>query len=353
MGFQTWGFVALEAILHYLNNADVVENFCTEGAYRTMTLVYRIEQVTKVYRGSTKKANNRLTLSIQEGEIFGLLGPNGAGKSTLVKQITGIVRPTSGNIQLFGIDVVKNPEVISEYVAVQPQHMTALVDLYPQEALLYTAQLRHVSETVARKQTQALMEELELERMRKKLIRHLSGGQQKLVSLALAFIGDRPVQIFDEPTNELDPVVRRRVWEKLLSLHRQGTTIIIVTHNVLEAERIIERVGIINRGRLLALGGVGELKARIDQRIRLELLIKSEPLGLSQGRDYQSILQSLGETRALTEQHWVVLCPRAKTQSTINQIFEHIGMENLDDFRILTPSLEDVYLQLGGETKLG
>jgi ABC-type multidrug transport system ATPase subunit len=314
-----------------------------------MAIVYHVEQVTKVYRGSARKANDQLTLSIQEGEIFGLLGPNGAGKSTLVNQIAGITRPTSGSIHLYGIDVVKNPEVIPEYVALQPQRVYALWDLYPQEALLYTAQLRHIPETLARKQAQALMEELELEPLRKKLIGRLSGGQQKLVSLALAFIGDRPVQIFDEPTNELDPVVRRRVWDKLLSLHRQGKTIILVTHNVLEAERVIERVGIINHGQLLALGSVGDLKARVDQRIRLELLLKTDLLGTSR----HHILKSLGETRALTEQHWVILCPRARIHNTINQVFEHIGMENLDDFRILTPSLEDVYLQLGGDAKLG
>ena len=91
-----------------------------------MALVYHIEELTKVYRGSAKKANDRLTLSIQEGEVFGLLGPNGAGKSTLVNQITGITRPTTGSIQLFGIDVVKNPQIIPEYVALQPQHVYAL-----------------------------------------------------------------------------------------------------------------------------------------------------------------------------------------------------------------------------------
>ncbi|TMC21729.1 MAG: ABC transporter ATP-binding protein [Chloroflexi bacterium] len=318
-----------------------------------MGIVYNISQVTKIYRGSAKKANDCLTLTIREGEIFGLLGPNGAGKSTLINQIAGITRPTSGNIHLFGIDVARNPEVIPEYVALQPQRMSALVDLYPREALLYTAQLRHVSKTVARQQMEHLIEELELEALCKKLIRHLSGGQQKLVSLALAFIGDRPVQIFDEPTNELDPVVRRRIWEKLLCLHRQGKTIIIVTHNVLEAEQVIEHVGIINHGQLLALGSVGGLKMQVDQRIRLELLLKAQPLGLTQRKIDPNILKSLGETRALTEQHWVILCSRAKTQSTINQIFEHIGMENLDDFRIVTPSLEDVYLQLGGDIKLG
>jgi ABC-type multidrug transport system ATPase subunit len=260
---------------------------------------------------------------------------------------------TTGKIQLFGRDVVKNPEIISHFVSLQPQHLFALRDLYPQEALLSTAQLRNASQAKARRQTQALMEELEMEPLHKKLIRDLSGGQRKLVSLALAFIGDRPVQIFDEPTNELDPVVRRRVWDKLLSLHQQGKTIIVVTHNVLEAERVIERVGIINHGQLLALGSIGELKARIDQRIRLELLLKADWGVLSRGRSYQHILQSLGEARALTQQHWIILCDRTRTQNTINQIFEHIGMENLDDFRILTPSLEDVYLQLGGETKLG
>jgi ABC-type multidrug transport system ATPase subunit len=318
-----------------------------------MATVYHIEHLTKVYRGSAKKANNRLTLSIQEGEIFGLLGPNGAGKSTLVNQIAGITRPTTGSIELFGIDVVKNPEAIPEYVALQPQHVYAMFDLRPEEALIYTARLRHIPEPLARKQAQALIEELELEPLRKKLLRHLSGGQQKLVSLALAFIGDRPVQIFDEPTNELDPVVRRRIWDKLLSLNRQGKTIIIVTHNVLEAERVVQRVGIINHGQLLALGSVGDLKARVDQRIRLEILLKADSPILSQGRDYQRILQSLGDTCGLTQQHWVILCPRDRTQNTINQIFERIGMENLDDFRILTPSLEDVYLQLGGEAKLG
>jgi ABC-type multidrug transport system ATPase subunit len=168
------------------------------------------------------------------------------------------------------------------------------------------------------------------------------------VSLALAFIGDRPIQIFDEPTNELDPVVRRRVWDKLQRLQKEGKTIIIVTHNVLEAERVIQRVGIINHGQLLALGSVGDLKARIDQRIRLELLLKTEYLGTSK----HHILKSLGDTRTPTKQHWIILCPKGQMQHTINQISEHVGVENLDDFRILTPSLEDVYLQLGGDAKL-
>ena len=312
-----------------------------------LATVYRIENLTKIYKRSTKKANDALSLNIQEGEIFGLLGPNGAGKSTLVNQITGLVSPTSGTIRLFGMDVVKTPGIIPDYVAMQPQNSGALSDLYPQEAILFTAQLRGIAPRVAHKQTRALIEELGIDTFgKKKRLSQLSGGQKQLVTVAMALIGNRPVQVFDEPTNNLDPGVRRQVWEKLLSINREGTTIILVTHNVLEAERVIQRVGIINNGQLLALGTPGELKARVDQRVRLELLLKPETTG------YEHFLITLGETRALTPQHWTILCQRDNMQHTIDKIMTTIGLDRLDDLRILTPSLEDVYLQLGGGTKL-
>ena len=310
-----------------------------------MSTVYTISQLTKIYKGNTKKANDQISFSIQEGEIFGLLGPNGAGKSTLIKQIASLTRPTSGSISLYGMDVTKRPDLIPEYVALQTQDMFALRDVYPEEALLYTAQLRGCSHAEARRQTKALMEELRLGEFREKLIRNLSGGQRRLVHLALTFIGDRPIQIFDEPTNDLDPVVRLMIWEKLFKLNRQGKTIILVTHNVLEAERIIQRVSIINHGKLLAIGSIGELKARVDPRIRLELLLKAEYVSVAAYRD---LFAFLGEVRNLTPQHVVILCRRESMDSAIDLILYQIGIDKLDDLRIQTPSLEDVYLQLGG-----
>ncbi len=119
-----------------------------------------------------------------------------------------------------------------------------------------------------------------------------------------------------------------------------------MTHNVLEAERVIHRLGIINHGRLMALGTPGELKAKVGQRVRLELLFKPGADG------YGSLLESLGDARALSRQHWAVLCPRDEARSAIDQVLGEIGLERLEDFRILTPSLEDVYLQLGGGAKL-
>lgn len=311
-----------------------------------MAIVYRIDNLTKIYKKTTKKANEAITLDIRQGEIFGLLGPNGAGKSTLINQITGLVQPTQGSILLFGMDVVKRPDIIPEYVAMQAQNASPLLDLYPEEALLYTAMLRGVPASQARRQAQTLIEEFHLGSLQKKRLRRLSGGQLQLVHLAVTFIGGRPIQIFDEPTNNLDPSVRRQIWDKLLELNRSGTTIILVTHNVMEAERVVRRVGIINEGHLLAIGTPGELKSRVDQRVRLELMLKVEY------DSYSSILNTFEGARALTPLHWLIHCQRASMRETIDRILTQVGLECLDDFRILTPSLEDVYLQLGGGKKL-
>lgn len=311
-----------------------------------MAVIYHIEQLTKIYKNSSKKANEAISLDIFEGEIFGLLGPNGAGKSTLVNQITGLVRPTSGRISLFGRDVIKQPYLIPHYVSLQPQYSLALADMYPEEALLYTAQLRGATTASARVQVRGFMKEFDLDVVRKKRLRFLSGGQRQLVNLAVAMIEERPVQIFDEPTNNLDPSMRQQIWEKLLDLNKRGVTILLVTHNVLEAERVLTRVAIVNNGRLLAIGTPGELKSRVDQRVRLELLLKAEYSG------YGALFETMGEARALTQQHWTLLCPRADFQKTVDAIISQVGLERLDDFRILTPSLEDVYLQLGGGKKL-
>jgi ABC-type multidrug transport system ATPase subunit len=302
-------------------------------------VAYRIEHLTKSYSRSGQKANDNLTLDIHAGEIFGLLGPNGAGKSTLVHQLSGLVRPTSGSILLFGLDVVKQPDLLPHYVSLQPQASTALLNLYPEEAIFFTGRLRGLTASATRQQTNALMEEFGLNPLRKKSIRTLSGGQQRLVCLAMAFVGTRPVQIFDEPTNELDPDRRRFIWDKLRSQKQQGTTVIVVTHNVLEAEHILDRVGIIKHGQLVALGTPAELKSSTDADVRIELSFKPEAHG------YRHLLEQLGETQAITQHRWRVFCHRDHVQEALNSILTRLGPDQINDLHVLTSSLEDVYLQ--------
>jgi len=178
------------------------------------------------------------------------------------------------------------------------------------------------------------------------MIRHLSGGQRQLLNLAITFIGDRPIMIFDEPTNNLDPEMRRLIWDKILELHQQNKTIIIITHNIREAEKVIQSVGIVNQGKLLSLGSPEILKAQIDQSVRLEFILKVE------AKDWREMLESFPGMHMLTSKHWILLCTREQLLTRIDQLLRIIGIDQLEDFRIMTTSLEDVYLALGGKSKL-
>lgn len=307
--------------------------------------IYAVRDLVKTYKAGRVRANDGLSFDIAPGEIFGLLGPNGAGKTTLVSQLTGLLRPDSGTLLLYGHDISCDSRLVTETVAVLSQGPLPLSDLTVAEGISITGHLRGLSRRDARQASRMLIERLGLDSIRSRRLGKLSGGQLRLASLATTLIGDRPILVLDEPTNELDPANRRMVWDLLLDLNRQdGRTIILVTHNVLEAERVIQRVGIINYGRIMALGTPGELKARVDRRVHLEMI-------LSPGQEARAaMIESLGEAMQVKERHWVVLAPRGEVQKTVERVVHDIGLDYLDDFRIVTPSLEDVYLQMSGES---
>jgi ABC-type multidrug transport system ATPase subunit len=285
-----------------------------------------------------------ISLDIVPGEIFGLLGSNGAGKSTLIRQMVNLTAPTTGRITLMGFDIARYPEAVTRYVGYMPQQPQALLDLTAQEAIYFTGHLRGMSRPAARQEAARLVEEWGLGEVRHKVVRHLSGGQHRLVSLATTLIGNLPVMILDEPTNELDPAYRKQVWEQIIRLNeRQGTTIILVTHNVQEAERVIQRVGVMHEGRLVGLGRVSELKARLDQSVGLELFLRPE-----QATAAEAVLLATPGARHVRANEWTVLVPRAGGEDAIHTILSRLRLEHLEDFRVHTASLEDVYMELTG-----
>jgi ABC-type multidrug transport system ATPase subunit len=318
--------------------------------------VYRIEHLTKAYKNKSKNknknnqpanlANADINLEIQAGEIFGLLGSNGAGKSTLIRQMVNLVAPTSGTIWLFGQNIAKQPNIVTSSVAYMPQKPQALLDLTAQEAIYFTGHLRGMNRQAAKAAAQTAVEEWGLGEVRNKAVRHLSGGQHRLIGLAITLIGEQPVLILDEPTNELDPAYRKLVWEKLIARNSEhGTTIILVTHNIQEAERVIQRVAVMSAGQVVGVGRVGELKERIDRSVRLELFIKPEV-----GVTVEAALQSLVGSQQVRPLHWVVLVPRHEAERAIYETLSKVGLDNLEDFRLQTASLEDVYMKLTGHT---
>jgi ABC-type multidrug transport system ATPase subunit len=299
---------------------------------------YAISDLTKVYMPSGVCANRGISLSIDQGEIFGIFGPNGAGKTTLVRQLAGLLRPTSGKIALFGQDVVAEPEIVPRFVAYYGQKVMALRAHRVREVILHSAVLRGMTVPDAKRQTAEIIEFFGLGGIADRIMQRLSGGQQRQTALLATLVGDRPLLILDEPTNELDPANRRKVWEYLGELNRKyGTTIILVTHNVLEAEQVVERVAIIDRGRAVAIGTPGELKSKVDRTVRVEVRLKP-------GADEGPLAGLPGATR-VREGSFRVTATREQAQELLGMVLTRTTFADLDDFRLVTPSLEDVYLR--------
>ncbi|MBN1284144.1 MAG: ABC transporter ATP-binding protein [Anaerolineae bacterium] len=303
-------------------------------------LVYDIHDLTKIYPGQTRPANDRITLQIEAGEVFGLLGENGAGKSTLVRQMANLTRSTSGSITLFGapVDAVgADPLHVPRCVGYMPQEPGAMNLLTIGEALYFTAHLRGLSRADARRERDRLLDLWGIGDLRDRATPRLSGGQRRLLRLAVAMAGMPPVLILDEPTNDLDPQRRKMVWDNLRRLnHEQGTTIIFVTHDAIEAEKIIQRVCIMRDGRVVALGRPGELKQRVDQKLRLELFFApGAPPRLPDGFT----------PRRIEPGRWLVLLERAQIGETVNGL----DLDRLDDFRLYSATLEDLYLHYAND----
>lgn len=301
-------------------------------------VVYDIQNLVKQYPGQSLPANRGISLQIREGEIFGLLGDNGAGKSTLVKQMVGLVEPTSGQIDFLGKSIREEPLRIPLNVGYMPQDGLALNSLTVGEALFFTAHLRGLSRRDAAQERERLIALWQIEPLRHKTPNRLSGGQRRLLQLTVAMAGSPPILILDEPTNDLDPQRRRHVWETLRSLNREdGTTIIFITHDAQEAEKIIQRVGIQRAGELVALGRPSELKQQIDKQLRLELFFPP---------DTPPILPPHLPRRELDAGRWLVYLEREEAASLLSQL----ALEQLDDFRLYSATLEELYLHYAAPT---
>lgn len=292
--------------------------------------VYSVQSLSKTYPGQSSAANDDISFDVEPGEIFGLLGDNGAGKSTLVKQMANLLRPSAGTITLLGQPIDADPMHVPLHVGYMPQDGRALNSLTVGEALYFTAHLRGRSRRDAQDERERLIGLWELGELRDKPTNRLSGGQKRLLQLAVAMAGQPPVLILDEPTNELAPQRRRHVWETLRAENRErGTTILFITHDALEAEKIIQRVGILGDGQMLALGTPQELKRQIDHQLRLELFFPP---------DQPPDLPADFVPRELAPGRWLVYLERERVDSALS------SLRGVDDFRLYSATLEDLYL---------
>jgi len=294
--------------------------------------IYTVTDLTHRYPRQITPANDHLTFTVEEGEIFGLLGDNGAGKTTLVRQLAHLLAPTGGTIALCGRPLDHTALSAPGIIGYMPQSGHALNNLTIGETLYFTAHLRGLSRRDARAERDRLLDLLDLGACRHQHPARLSGGQKRLALLATTIAATPPVLLLDEPTNDLDPQHRRLVWDVVRDLNRErGVTVILVTHNVIEAERVIQRVAIMRLGKLVALGRPSALKVGLNDQLRLEMVFPPDaPPSLPNG----------SAPREIAPGRWSLLIDRASAPLYL------AALNTVEDFTLSTASLEDLVLAL-------
>ena len=232
---------------------------------------FRVDNLTK--RFGTLAANDGITLHVEPGEVYGLLGPNGAGKSTLVRQTIGLLKPTSGAITLGRFDLVADPDAARQLCSYLPQAQMPIEAFRVQEAIELAGRIRGGHGAAVRQRTAVLIEALGLGEWRNTAGASLSGGVKRLVGFCMATVCPGRVVILDEPTNDVDPLRRRMLWEQIRALGAHGCAVLLVTHNVLEAEKSVDRLAVIDNGRLLAEGTPSSLKEADRSQLRLQVML--------------------------------------------------------------------------------
>jgi ABC-2 type transport system ATP-binding protein len=215
-----------------------------------------------------------VSLQVKEGELFGLLGPNGAGKTTIVNILCGLIKPTSGNAMVGGYDVQKENTKVKELIGVCPQETAIYPYLTGAENVELFGNLYTLDKNTLRMRQKMLFEKMELTQNAKRKVEKYSGGMKRRLSLIMALIHDPQIIFLDEPTIGMDPQSRRAVWDFMVELKKEGKTIFLTTHYMEEAEVLCDRVGIIDRGKLIALDSPKELISKNDVRNLEEVFIK-------------------------------------------------------------------------------
>jgi ABC-2 type transport system ATP-binding protein len=223
-----------------------------------MTAAVSLENVHKTY--DKVPVVNNLSFTIKLGEMFGLLGPNGAGKSTTIRMLTTLTQPTSGQIEVAGYDVVRQKQQVKQNIGVVLQQTSVDTDLTVWENMEFHGRLHHIPNPERRRRINQWLEYVELADRRDAVVKTLSGGMKRRLQIARALLHQPSILFLDEPTVGLDPQTRRRLWEILRDLNKQGMTMLLTTHYMDEVEFLCDRIGIMDAGKLIELGTLQQLR---------------------------------------------------------------------------------------------
>lgn len=285
------------------------------------------------------KAVNGIDLEIKKGEFYGLLGPNGAGKSTTINSITSLVKPSNGSIEIFGKNIEEDFRFARSKVGIAHQEVSQDW-FFPIEQLLYfQAGFYGILRKDSKERIEYLLNKLGLFKHKSKKMRELSGGMKRRLQIAKALVHDPDIIILDEPTAGVDVELRHDLWSYLQELHSEGKTILLTTHYIDEAELLCEKVGIIDKGKLIVEDSVDNLKKMVKNssiEIQLKDVLERKPQFLN---DYEHNIDD-------KKIHIITDKPNMELPSIILKFSEKAI--KIEDIHIPQTSLEDVFLDLTG-----
>jgi ABC-2 type transport system ATP-binding protein len=284
------------------------------------------------------KAVSDISFGVSTGEVFGMLGPNGAGKTTTVEIIEGLRTPDEGKVLVLGIDASRDTRSIKEHIGVQLQSPALFPLMSVQEVIGFFGSLYRRSIP-----TSEIIKMVVLDEAKKVLVKNLSGGQQQRLSVALAFVNDPDIVFLDEPTTGLDPQARRTMWEMIESFRKKGKTIFLTTHYMEEAERLCDRVAIMDRGKIIALDSPQQMIKQNFRESAIQFKMKNAP--------GQSVLAALkGVTHLVIDEEDITIYSEniPATIAALLDIATHNGTD-LSDLFVRQATLEDVFLKLTGK----
>ncbi|WP_456366548.1 ATP-binding cassette domain-containing protein [Thermococcus sp.] len=283
-----------------------------------------------------------VSFSVKSGEVFGFLGPNGAGKTTTIRMVTGLLRPNSGEVRVLGYDMLDEREKIKarEKTGIVPEMANPYVDLTAMQNLRLMGELYGMSKAEIEKRSVELLKLFDLYEKRNVKVRGFSKGMRQRLIIAMAMIADPELYFLDEPTSGLDVISARLIKDVIREEKRAGKTIFLTTHNMDDANELCERIGIIRRGKLIAIDTPEKLKQLVKGRVSVE--VSFEPMKFD-----PSVLSSALKVERMGDKMKVYT---SDPDRTVKELVRYAEREKLRivSLRTLSPSLEDVFMELVG-----
>ena len=301
-----------------------------------------VQGITKSYKDL--KVLDGVSFSVERGTMLALLGPNGAGKTTTIRILSTLLTPDGGKATVNGFDVVDQDHQVRESVGLTGQYAAVDEFLNGQENLEMMGRLYHLSKETSKQRADELLEQFDLVDAAHRPAKDYSGGMRRRLDLAASLVATPPILFLDEPTTGLDPRSRLQMWEVIEKLMKQGATILLTTQYLEEADKLADRIAVLDHGKIIAEGTADELKARVGKD-RLEIM-------LSHGEDFEKALQLLEEDKiTFKNQHersiGIATGGDVKEVKRILDLLENAHI-SLDSFNLHKPTLDDVFLFLTG-----